>query len=391
MSATVSSAPSGTGAPAQSKYTYAQNISDRGVLLTTGVPMETLLGTFGPYSLGSTAQIRLRNVGVITGLEARITASVSITASDTATASPFAPYNLVSQVQTVDYNTTQRVFASGAMLYLLNSTRHGAPYLSAAQGGINAFPASPATGIDTEQVLVPTTGTAATMFMNLDIPYAVDPGNDLTGAVLAQTVVGEMFLKLTFANAASGNDAYQNVYTAVSSAGSVTISNIMVEVWQRYIQPQSAALPLYDLNTVYEFAGLYQTSNNIATNGQTFIDYPNVRSVVGAYYAFIDNDAGTVNGTDINAMTLIANGNTRMREQDPLLVRKHMRMMLGGDVAAGYYYIPHRRNPIQTWIYSQVQELFNWGTVSGSPYLNYAFESTYPLNTPLPGIAGAAS
>jgi hypothetical protein len=82
-----------------------------------------------------------------------------------------------------------------------------------------------------------------------------------------------------------------------------------------------------------------------------------------------------------------------MREQDPLDVRKHMRIMLGGDLPASLYFVPSRRQPIQTWIYSQVQELFNWGTLTSSPvpYLNYGFESIYPLNTPLPGIAAASS
>ena len=388
MSATVTAPASGTAQPAASKYTYAQNIADRGTLLSTGVPMETLLGTFGPYSLGQTAQIRLRNVGVITGLELRVSATVTI-ATDEPTPSPLAPYNLIQQCVTSDYNTTNRIFASGPMMYFLNSMRHGIPYMSAAQGNQQAYPAGPVTGVDTDQVLVPVATGTDTMQFSLDVPFAVDPGNDLTGAILAQTVVGEMFLKLQFASAAVG-DAWQSPYTALNS-GTTAITNIMVEVWQRYIQPQSAALPLYDLNTVYEFAGLYQTSNNIATNGQTFVDYPNVRSVTGAYFGFVDDGALTPNGTDISGLTLVANGNTRMREQDPLLVRKHMRMVLGGDLPPGMYYIPSRRNPIQTWIYSQVQELFNWGTVSGSPYLNYAYESTYPLNTPLPGIAGASS
>jgi hypothetical protein len=391
MSATVTAPTASTTAqPAASKYSYAQNVNDRGVLLSTGVPMETLLGTFGPYALGSTAQIRLRNVGVITGLEVRVTATVTI-ATDSPTPSPMAPYNLISQVITSDYNTTQRIFASGGMMYFLNSMRHGTPYMSAAQGNQQAYAAGPVQGVDTDQVLVPTATGTDTMSFNLDVPFAVDPGNDLTGAVLAQTVVGEMFLKLQFANAAVG-DAWQSPYTALNG-GTTSITNIMVEVWQRYIQPQNSTLPLYDLNTVYEFAGLYQTSNNIATNGQTFVDYPNVRSVTGAYFSFVDNAALAVNGTDINTLTLVANGNTRMREQDPLLVRKHMRMVLGGDLPASLYYIPSRRNPIQTWIYSQVQELFNWATVTGTPapYLNYAFESTYPLNTPLPGIAGASS
>lgn len=363
-----------TGQGAQ-QYTAAQNYADRMTLLQTGVPMQTKLGTFGPYLLGSTAQIRLRNVGVITGLSLRFTANVTITG--TPTANPVGPYGFVSSHQTTDYNTTQRVYASGPMVYLLNSVRHGRPWMPVGQGLV-----------DTQQTAQPLTGTAVNVIWNVDIPFAVDAGNDLTGSVLAQTVVGEMFYRAQFVNAAVG-DAWNAPY-GVGSSGVVTVNSITIDAWQRYLQPQSAALPLMDLNTVYEFAGQYQTQNGITTNGQTFVDYPNVRSVLGSYFGFLDNSALAINGTDIASMTLIANGNTNMREQDPLDVRKHMRVMLGGDVFESFY-IPSRRQPIQTWIYSQVQERFIWGTVTSSPApaLYYAFESIYPLNTPLPGIAAA--
>jgi hypothetical protein len=351
-------------------------MADRLTLLSTGVPMQSLLGTFGPYSLGQTAQIRLRNVGVLTGLSVRVVASLAITG--TMTASPLGPYPLIAQHITSDYNTTTRISAPGGMLYMLNSIRHGRPWMPTGQGLV-----------DTLQTAQPTAvSNPATLEYNVDIPFAVDPGNDLTGAILAQTVVGEMFYKMQFASALVG-DAWSAPYTA----GTATVNSIYVTVWQRYIQPQNASLPLMDLNTVYEFDALYNTQNNITTNGQTYINYPNVRSVLGAYYGFVDNAGLTVNGTDISALTLIANGNTRMREQDPLDVRKHMRIMLGGDLPASLYFVPSRRQPIQTWIYSQVQELFNWGTLTSSPvpYLNYGFESIYPLNTPLPGIAAASS
>lgn len=369
MSGSISTAQGGGSAK---QYTYQQNLIDRSTLLATGVPMQTKLGTFGPYALGQTATIRLRNVGVTTGVSVRCTAVINI--GTTMAVGGFGPYPLIAQHVISDYNTTQRIFASGAHMYMLNSVRHGRPWMPSGQGLIDTLQTQQTTGVST---------TGGIEF-NVDIPLAVDPGNDLTGAILAQTVVGEMYYKAQFAASLTG-DAFVAPYTS----GTATVTSIYLDVWQRYLQPQGPALPLYDLNTVYEFAALYNTNNNMVTGGQTFIDYPNVRSVLGAYHIFIDNALGTVNGTDISAMTLIANGNTRMREQDPLDIRKHMRIMLGGDLPAGMYYIPSRRQPIQTWIYSQVQELFNWGTLSTSPYLAYGFESTYPLNTPLPGIAAA--
>lgn len=364
-----------TAAPAQ-QYTPAMNMQDRMTLLSTGVPCVAYLGSFGAYSLGNLAIIKLRNVGVITKLRIRVTASVTI-ATAAAVASPYGPYGLIQRLDVLDYNTTQRTFASGPMLYFIDSIRHGRPWMPTGQGLV-----------DTAQTEQPTaTGASQAFEFTLDCPLAVDPQNDLTGAILAQTVVGEQYLRILF-NAAAQTDPF-TPYAAASGGSTVAFSNINVQVWQYYIQPQSASIPRIDLNTVYELAGIYTTYAGITAGANVYLDYPNVRTVMGFYMAYINNATVTVNGTDISGLTLVANGNTNMREQDPLLVRADMRQHLGGDLGSGIYYISSRRNPIQTYIYSQVQEKVAIAAASGTPYIAYAFESTYPLNTPLPGIAAS--
>jgi hypothetical protein len=68
-----------------------------------------------------------------------------------------------------------------------------------------------------------------------------------------------------------------------------------------------------------------------------------------------------------------------------------MRTKMGGDLPTGLYYIDTRRQPIQTAIYSQVQLGILPATVNaGNTFIAWAFESMYPLNTPLPGIAQAS-
>jgi hypothetical protein len=69
-----------------------------------------------------------------------------------------------------------------------------------------------------------------------------------------------------------------------------------------------------------------------------------------------------------------------------------MRNALGGDLAAGLYYYGHRRNPVSTFIFSQVQNIITFGSTVGSSdtYVGYGFESTYGQSTPLPGIAYGA-
>lgn len=356
---------------AQAKYTDANNVQDRLELLRSGVRMRSLLGTYGPYSAGQIANIKLRNVGVITHLDVRVTATTTV--SSALTASVLAPYNAVSKFSLTDYNTTERVSVPGWMLYFMNSMKNGRPYMPTGQGSV-----------DTQQALAPT-ANAQTLYANYEIPLAVDPHTDLSGAILAQTVVGEMFLNVTINANGVGSDVMQNPYTA----GTGSLGSFYITVWQNYIQPANNRLPLIDLNTIYELAGMYQSTDNIVTNGTKYLDYPNVRSVLGHYFAFVDNNGLAVNGTDIAALNLIANGNTRMWERDPLLTRKAMRNKLGGDLPASLYHNDHRRNPVQTWIYSQVQNALTFGTVTGSPtpYIWYGYESLYLQQTPLPGIA----
>jgi hypothetical protein len=359
----------------QQKYTDANNAADRMELLYRGVRMRTLLGTFGPYSLGQIANIKLRNVGVITGLDVRVTGTVTCPGA-APTAGALAPYPVVSKFSLVDYNTTERVSAPGQMLYLTAGWRQHRPYMCTGQGSV-----------DTQQTATPT--STGTLYANYYVPVARDPMRDLTGAILAQTVVGEMYLNVTFPGNLVGSDP-ASVYTAAGGGANGTA--FYVTVWQNYIQPTSNRLPLIDLNTVYELLGNYTTSANIVSNGTVYLDYPNVRNVLGFYFYFIDNNALTVNGTDITKINLVANGNTQMREADPLLTRKNMRNRMGGDLPAGVYINDHDANPISTFIYSQVQAAITFGTVTASPvpYLSYMFESTYRQQTPLPGIAASS-
>jgi hypothetical protein len=368
-----------SGSNSGSGYTVAQNMSDRMTLLRSGVPMTANLGTFGPFQPGTNNQIKLRNVGVITRLRVRITASITITTA--MTASPLGAPALLNRVTTQDYNSTARFQTLGPLLKLLNDTRLNNPYGATGQGLV-----------DTAQYELPTeTGANQPIQFEFEVPVARDRMNDLTGAILAQTVVGEQYLILNF-NGNLVGDVF-SPYTA----GAGTLTNIYAEVLQDYIQPQpnsqgQIALPLIDLNTVYEFNALYKSPEAITGGGQKFIDYPNVRNVLSMVFGFVNDGALTVNGTDITALTLIANGNTDMREEDPLFNRMEIRNRLGGDWPPGFYWNNHRSNPIQTNIYSQVQERLDFaaGVSGASSYVAYGFESTYMLNTPLPGIASGS-
>ena len=363
---------------AGSGYTAANNLNDRMNLLSYGTKMVKSLGSqtlaSGSILSGQISQ-RLFNVGLITQLRIRVTANVSITAA--MTASPLGPYGLLQRVVLQDYNTTQRISATGPMLYFFNSMKHGRPWMPTGQGLV-----------DTAQTILPTAvGANQTIQFELLVPVAVDPHNDLTGAIYAQTTVGEQYLNVLINNSLVGD------VNCPYTAGTATLNSVTLQAWQDYIQPNQYApnVPLIDANTVYELASTFTTSSNIVANGTIPINYPNVRSVLAHYFMYVDNNALAPNGTDLTKLVLQANGNTNMREMDPLLVRADMRNALGGDLPAGLYYYGHRRNPVSTFIFSQVQNQITFGgTVNANSYIGYGFESTYGQSTPLPGIAYGA-
>ena len=369
------SGSAGTGYNSTNPQARAQqNAMDRQTLLATGVPMVMKLPTVSGITGGNTMRLLLANVGVVTRLRCRVTATVDITA--TCTASAWGPYGLIHNWNLQDYNTTNRIKATGVQMYHVNSIRHGRPWMPTGQGLV-----------DTLQTALPTAiNSAAQIIFNVDLPLAYDPRSDLRGAILAQTVVGQLVLNATVNGTLVGD--VNSPYTA----GTATLTGVQFDVWQEFLMPQNASLPQIDLNTVYEIAGTQSVYAGINTGSQIFLDYPNVRSVVGAYFGFVDNGTGTVNGTDITQIQVIANGNTYMRSFDPLQLRKDQRVMLGGDLPAGLYYIASRAQPIQTALWSQVQSQWTFGTVTASPvpYMGYCYESFYGLNTPLPGIAAGS-
>jgi len=359
------------------QYTSANNAQDRNTLLTTGIPMRILIGKNGPYSPGQTARIKLQNVGVITNLKMRIEAQIAITGGPMQI-SPLAPYNFATNIVTSDYNTTQRIFAPGNIMQMLLSARHGRVWMGSGQGAV-----------DTSQVVVPintVSPSSSNFFFNLDLPFAYDKNSNLSGAILAQTVVGEMYLSVTFPTT-----FVQDITTLYTGGGSVTVTNIYITLWQEIIQPQNSALPLMDLQTVYEVAGGYISSTNLAQGQWKYLDYPNVRAVKACYLYFCNNGLLTQNETDLSNIYLIANGTTQLGQHTPQVIRQDMRTKMGGDLPTGLYYIDTRRQPIQTAIYSQVQLGILPATVNaGNTFIAWAFESMYPLNTPLPGIAQAS-
>lgn len=363
------------------------NLMARQLLLTTGIKMIKRLQPVKVSGVGQSLQVPLQRMGIMTGITLLFTLNVGTVV--TPVTSKFFPHNIVKQIQYTDFAGVNRTKTTGWQLYAAQGFKHnellGATAYQTQGANTAAF------GFQDTNILsrydVPVANDSNIVF-SLYIPLAYDASNDLTGAVLTQTNVGEHFVNVSLCDNLVGTDSWACPFVS----GTVPIgTGVTVEAFQHYIQPQSlnaAQLPLIDLSTVYGFEGGYQSTANIAAGQSTFINYPNNRSILSALINFENGDAGTANETDVSQVTLLANSNTNFWEMSPRFQREMMRQIADGDLPPGSYYFPHRRQPILTQLYANVQAKFDVATVASSGVIQFIsqYEVQYPSGSPLPGI-----
>lgn len=362
-----------------------QNFVNRNNLLTTGIPM---IKRIAPVSgaLGTQVKIPLLRMGIMTGLLVQFTVPVSI-ADNPAVASAVAPWNIAQTIKYTDFAGVDRTRTGGFQLWSAQSFKQGD-----ALSQSPAMAQGPAGNYDTNIMNLPTAVGDDEICFSLYIPLAYDPQSDLTGAVMTATNVGEHYITVELASDLVSADPWVAPYIS----GDVTPNgNVKIETFQFYIQPQSMnenMLPVIDLSTIYGFEGGFQTTANINTNQDIFIDYPNNRSVLSALITFENGSKFTQNGTDVSQITLIANSNTNFREMTPRMLREIMRNIQNSDAPAGTYYISSRRNPILTHLYANVQARFSIANAetSGVKQFISQFEVLYPSGAPLPGYTIAS-
>jgi hypothetical protein len=245
--------------------------------------------------------------------------------------------------------------------------------------------------------LVPTSvATSQTLRFQLEIPLAYNPTNDLRGALLTQTAVGEAWLNLDWNTVLYTNANEDAVYSGGATTTVILSSgtSIIVNVFQEYLLPQSIGgqvpLPALDLMTVYEVSGALRSSDNIANGAEKLFNYPNVRSVIGAYFNFINNGAFNPATTDLSRFRLIANGNNVLREYLPTdkLFDQRRWLIADGDLRKGTYFETHREKPIETALFGNVQYGITPASVSGTnTNFEVCFESFYTKGSMLPGLS----
>lgn len=360
----------------------SQNIQLRAALLASAPRMRKKLGTFSTTTLGDTTRIKLFNVGILTRLLLLVEVQVDIGVA-AATASPKAPYNAINRIRLTDFDGTDRVNLSGWQLFVLSSTRGRAPY------GINNEGLTAVATLPDQPLAV--ANNQVVRFL-LEVPIAFNPESDLRGAILAQTAVGEMFLNIDWNGTLYSNGNIEALYNGAATT-TVTLDSYSVTVWQEYLLPQALGgqvpLPMLDLMTVYELAGNLKATDNLAAAQERLINYPNLRSVIGAYVNYVHNNQ--MSDADLTRLRVIANGNNVLREYDRYDKIHEQRLFLNGDLKEGVWFELSREKPIETALYGNVQLGFTPANYTAGGYLELAFESFYTKGAALPGLTQAAS
>lgn len=356
-----------------------QNAIGRAMLLQNGISMvKRLQPASGAW--GGSIRVPLLRMGIMTGVLLQITAPVTLAS---AVKSALSPYNVVKTVTYTDFAGVNRTKTTGWQLWAAQCFKQGD-----LTGVIGAQTSGQTYDYDTDITNVPTADGDGQVTFSLYVPMAYDPANDLTGAVLTQTNVGEHFITLDLASGPSGADPYSFPYTAGATANGA----VSVQAFQYYIQPadmNAANLPILDLSTIYGFEGGFQTTANINAGQSTYINMPNNRAILSSLVQF--QEGGIFTDGNLDGITMLANSNTNFREMTPRMLRETMRNMVNADMPKGNYFVSTRRQPILTQLYANVQLKFDVTRANaGITQFSSQYEVQYPSGAPLPGITVAA-
>jgi hypothetical protein len=207
-----------------------------------------------------------------------------------------------------------------------------------------------------------------------------------------------MYLSIDWVTNLYGNGDVESLYAGAPTStvvGNPAANFITCTMWQEYLLPQAIGaqgqipLPGIDLMTVYEYVGNLRSSDNLALNTEKLISYPNVRSVIGAYFNYVQ--AGTLTSGKLNGFRLIANGNNVLIDHSESSQNLYQRLYPfdNEDFIPGAYFRDHRAKPIETALYGNVQMGITPNTVGANPYIEIGFESFYTKGQALPGLSQA--
>lgn len=348
------------------------NMMARGLVLERSIDMWQSIFTqaLSGNPKGQVVNIPIRNVGLIKRFVIELSGTIVQAAAETLTLTKFGAANLLSQIVFTDLSNQTRVNTTGWHMHLLATVRRqmafGAAFTNDSPTGygsnfaVNSMP-SPVTTVQSYR-----------FFYEVPIAYG---DYDLRGAIYANVVNATMNLQLTVnpnVVVGSAGNPTQAVYIS-STAGDLGTITMTVNVYQNYLDQLPVAkngpiLPMLDLATAYLL------NNTVATGvsvGQDFaIPYANFRNFMSTYVIYDNFGGGAAIGAEMNYFSIQSANYTNIIKVDPFMSSLLTREIINDDVPAQIartsYYFDHRRKPINTVQYGNMQLIANPAAVQGS-------------------------
>lgn len=360
--------PNAQQGPQQSAQQKArsQNSAIRKLLLTKCIDrmLPIWSGSLSAAQAAGTAQLQIQPQAV--GLLKKFIIEITGTANNTdganaALLSDLGLANLIAQIAFVDTQSNTRIQTTGWHLDFLFRAKHrtGASrsLLSTAIIDSGNF------GNIFAELVAPTNfahGTSQNFRMVFELPICYSD-EDLRGCVFLGTLNSPSQLNITLTQnpfAAANVDSTLSCWKGAAG----NISNVAINVYQCFLdqipqQGNAPILPPLDIATVYQ---LLNTTNQMPFQAgqQNPWSYGNLRKFMSLFYIYNSNpsaDAGRNPGTDIQQFALTSANFTNFWLKYPLQVAREARVLTMTDFPNGCYYFSHRKKPINTLTYGNMQ------------------------------------
>lgn len=321
---------------------------------------------------GAVVNIPIRNVGLIKRFVVEITGTVGRSNAETLTLTKFGAANILSQIVFTDLSNQTRINTQGWHMHLLATARRqmafGAAFTNDSPTGYGSNFA-----VNTMPSPITTPAQSFRFFYEIPISYG---DFDLRGAIYANVVNATMNLQLTvnpnFIVGSAANPTLA-VYQSSTANDVGAITNFNINVYQNYLDQLPVAkngpvLPIMDLSTAYLL------NNTVATGmqvGQDFaIPYANFRNFMSTYVIYDNFGSAAAVGAEVNYWSIQSANYTNIIKVDPFMSSLLTREIINDDVPAAVartsYYFDHRRKPINTIQYGNMQLIANPAAVQGS-------------------------
>jgi hypothetical protein len=375
------------------------NRLQRQLVLKNGVEMtqqifSTTIATLGAGT--NVLNIPPRNVGLLKRFTIEMSGTATaVTSTSTATVLGFG--RLIQNLQFVDLNNNVRINTDGVHLSVIKQVKSRENSLSSLPistiqtdamlaGQFIASAAAP--NFPVINYSLPTTGGLAFRAV-FEVPIAYSD-DDLRGAVYLNVVNATANLQITINPTPFSPNASTETTPYVWTSGAVapgSVTALTVVVYQTYLDqlpvtPQGAViLPTLDLSTVYELKQTTLTGQVVSQDNP--YPYANFRDFLSTFTVWNSTGltAGLKNGSDVSYWALQSANFTNIWKLGPLLASQRTREIIGSDFPLGCYYFSHRKKPLSTIQYGNLQLILNPASLTaGSCYQSVYVEDFALVN-----------